>query len=400
MINVGSVSVLADGLAAAWAPFPRARFIAQALAGLDGLELKARVTHVAAALHDALPMPYPQAAGLMRECASRVTLGMWSGWPATEHTATRGLDHLDAAMDTLAVLTPYATGEFAVRPYLERHRDDALKIMYGWTESPDEHLRRLASEGSRPRLPWAGRVGWLMTPGPTLPLLDRLRDDPSEYVRRSVANHVNDLAKDHPAAALGLLARWRSDGGSHVEKVLRHAIRGLLRAGHPEALALLGATPGSGTADALTLESETVAVGGKLTFTVTVTAGAAGPVLLKYAVRRAGSRRVFHLGQREAGGAGETFTVRKSHSFRPVTTRDEPPGARELDVIVNGRVAATIPFTLVLGRDDSPSGDGVRADDGVAGMGIHGGDSRSYDRTDAGDGKTRDGAHAEEGLVR
>ncbi|GAA2845244.1 hypothetical protein GCM10020220_038240 [Nonomuraea rubra] len=93
-----------------------------------------------------------------------------------------------------------------MRPYLERYRDDAIKIMYGWAESPDEHLRRLASEGSRPRLPWATRVGWLMTPGPTLPLLDRLRDDPSEYVRRSVANHVNDLAKDHPQVALELLA--------------------------------------------------------------------------------------------------------------------------------------------------------------------------------------------------
>ncbi|MFB4264503.1 DNA alkylation repair protein [Nonomuraea sp. GTA35] len=344
MINNRSVSVLADGLAAAWPAFPRARFAAQALTGLDGLELKARVAHVAAALHDALPLPYPQAAALVRECAA--TLDMWSGWPATEHTAVQGLDHLEAAMETLAALTPYATGEFAVRPYLERYRDDAIKIMYGWAESPDEHLRRLASEGSRPRLPWASRVGWLMTPGPTLPLLDRLRDDPSEYVRRSVANHVNDLAKDHPQVALELLAGWRAGGGSHVERVLRHAVRGLLRAGHPEALALVGATPGSGAVDELSLDSPTVAVGGKLAFTVTVTAEAAGPVLLKYAVRRAGSRRVFHLGQREAGGAGETFTVRKSHSFRPVTTRDEPPGPRELDVIVNGRVAATVPFTL------------------------------------------------------
>ncbi|AQZ65003.1 DNA alkylation repair enzyme [[Actinomadura] parvosata subsp. kistnae] len=344
LINERSVAVLADGLSAAWPAFPRARFTARALTGLDGLELKARVTHVAAALHDALPLPYPEAAALVRECAA--TLDMWSGWPATEHTATHGLGHLDDAMRTLAALTPYATGEFAVRPYLERYRDDAIKIMLEWAESPDEHLRRLASEGSRPRLPWASRVGWLMTPGPTLPLLDRLRDDPSEYVRRSVANHVNDLAKDHPQVALELLAKWRAGGGSHVERVLRHAVRGLLRAGHPEALALVGATPGSGAVDALSLDSATVAVGAKLAFTVTVTAETAGPVLLKYAVRRAGSRRVFHLGQREASRPGQTFTVRKTHSFRPVTTRDEPPGARELDVIVNGRVAATVPFTL------------------------------------------------------
>ncbi|WP_170223486.1 DNA alkylation repair protein [Nonomuraea turkmeniaca] len=345
MINARSVSVLADGLAAAWAPFPRDRFVGRAMDGLDGLELKDRVRHVTVALAGALPAAYPQAAELVRACASR--LDMWSGWPATDHTAVQGLDHLDTAMETLAALTPYSTGEFAVRPYLERYRDDALKIMYGWAESPDEHLRRLASEGARPRLPWATRVGWLMTPGPTLPLLDRLRDDPSEYVRRSVANHVNDLAKDHPEVALELMARWRSGGGSHVEKVLRHAARGLLRAGHPEALALMGATPGSGAVDVLALEADTVAVGAKLAFSVSVTADGPGPLLLKYAIRRPGSRRVFHLGQRAADGAGATFTLRKSHSFRPVTTRDEPPGPRELDVIVNGRVAATTTFTLI-----------------------------------------------------
>ncbi|WP_103957804.1 DNA alkylation repair protein [Nonomuraea solani] len=353
LINAGSVGALADGLAGAWAPFPRDRFVARALAGLDGLELKARVTHVATVLHDALPLPYPQAAAIVRECAPGVPLDMWSGWPATEHTAVQGLDHLRPAMDTLAVLTPYATGEFAVRPYLDRYRDDALTIMHEWAESPDEHLRRLASEGSRPRLPWASRVGWLMTPGPTLPLLDRLRDDPSEYVRRSVANHVNDLARDHPEVALRLLARWRSDGGSHVEKVLRHAVRGLLRSGHPEALALVGATPGSGAVDTLALETDTVAVGGKLSFTLTVTAGAPGPLLLKYAIRRPGSRRVFHLAERAALEPGATFVLRKSHSFRPVTTRDEPPGARELDVIVNGRVAATATFTLISGMPEA-----------------------------------------------
>jgi 3-methyladenine DNA glycosylase AlkC len=347
MINAGSVSALAGGLAAAWAAFPRDRFVTRALAGLDGQELKDRVRHVSAALHDALPLPYPRAAGIVRECASAVVLDMWSGWPATDHTAVHGIDHLDAAMDTLAALTPYSSGEFAVRPYLERYRDGALKRMHGWAESPDEHLRRLASEGSRPRLPWATRVSWLMTPGPTLPLLDRLRDDPSPYVRRSVANHVNDLAKDHPEVALGLLARWRSDGGSHVEQVLRHAVRGLLRAGHPEALALVGATPGSGAVDALELAADTVAVGEKLVFTVKVTADAAGPLVLKYAVRRPGSRRVFHLGQREADQAGAAFTLRRSHSFRPVTTRAEPPGPRELDVLVNGRVAASAFFTLV-----------------------------------------------------
>ncbi|GGL05768.1 DNA alkylation repair protein [Planomonospora parontospora] len=346
MINPASAGVLADGVTAVWAAFPRDRFVAEASAGLDGLELKDRVRHVARALGAALPSGFPRAAEILRESAVRVRLDMWSGWPATEYIAARGHEHLGEAMTALAALTPYATGEFAVRPYLDRHRDDAMKIMYGWAESDDEHLRRLASEGSRPRLPWGSRVRWLMEPGPALPILDRLRDDPSEYVRRSVANHVNDIAKDHPETAVGLLARWRSEGGSHVEKVLRHAVRGLLRTGHPGALELMGAAPGGGSVGALVLDADRVAVGDRLRFTVTVSADSPGPLVLRYAVRRDGSRRVFHLGERTVAATGQEITVVKSHSFRPVTTRTEPPGPRVLEIVVNGAVRASAPFTL------------------------------------------------------
>ncbi|GAA3151562.1 DNA alkylation repair protein [Planomonospora alba] len=346
MINPASVGSLAGGVAAAWGAFPRDRFAAEALDGLDGLELKDRVRHVARALGAALPPDFPRAAEILRRAAARVRLDMWSGWPATEYVAACGLDHLDEAMATLGVLTPYATGEFAVRPYLEHHRDDAMEIMHGWAESDDEHLRRLASEGSRPRLPWGARVRWLMEPGPALPILDRLRDDPSEYVRRSVANHVNDIAKDHPEAAVELLARWRAEGGSHVERVLRHAVRGLLRAGHPGALELMGAAPGGGAVETLALEADRVAVGDRLRFTVTVSADSPGPLVLRYAVRRDGSRRVFHLGERLVSAPGQAVTVAKSHSFRPVTTRTEPPGPRVLEIVVNGAVRATAPFTL------------------------------------------------------
>ncbi|NUT44939.1 MAG: DNA alkylation repair protein [Thermoactinospora sp.] len=341
MINRRSVTVLADGLAAAWPQFPHERFVESAL---SELELKQRIRRVAEALHESLPMPFPSAAPLLRSVAGR--LDMWSGWPVTDYVAARGLDHLDEAMRTLAVLTPYSTGEFAVRPYLERYGEAALEIMRGWAGSPDEHLRRLASEGTRARLPWATRVRWLTVPGPTYPILDALRDDPSEYVRRSVANHVNDLTKEHPEAALDLLGRWRSEGGSHVERVLRHALRGLLRSGHPGALALVGAAAGTGRVESLTVD-DTVAVGGKLPFAVTLRADGPGPLVLRYAVRREGSRRVFHLGERVATAAGELFTVARSHSFRPVTTRVEPPGPRELEIVVNGQVRASAPFVLV-----------------------------------------------------
>lgn len=347
MVDDASVALLADGIGAA-SPTGRAArdaFVATSVAGLDGRELKDRIRHVATSLHEALGLPFPEAAAVLRDATTHVRLNMWSGWPATEYVGMYGTGHLDEAMSTIAVLTPYATGEFAVRPYLDRYGDTALETMRDWADSDDEHLRRLASEGSRPRLPWGSRVRWLMAPGPTVPILDRLRDDPSEYVRRSVANHVNDFSKDDPAAALEILGRWHREGGTYVDRVVRHALRGMLRAGHPGALALVGAAPGTGTVDTLAVDPE-VAVGGKLPFTVTVRAGAPGPLILKYAVCRDGSRRVFHLAERMAESADDTFTVTKNHSFRPVTTRTEPPGPRELDIIVNGETRATAPFTL------------------------------------------------------
>ncbi|MYS86182.1 hypothetical protein [Embleya scabrispora] len=346
MINATSVAALADGVAAARDVFPRDRFVARALDGLDGLELKARVGHVARALHATLDLPFPQAAAVLREATAHTGLDMWSGWPATDYVAVHGVEHLDEAMSTLAVITPYATAEFAVRPYLDRYRDIALKIIRDWADDADEHLRRLASEGTRPRLPWGGRVRWLMAPGPTLPILERLRDDPSEYVRRSVSNHINDIAKDHPETALAVLGRWRAEGGEHTDRVVRHAARGLLRAGHPEALGLVGAAHGSGTVESLVV-ADTVVTGDRLPFTVTVRADGPGPLLLKYAVCRDGSRRVFHLAERVAQGAGDTFVLARSHSFRPVTTRTEPPGHRDLQIVVNGEVRATAPFTLL-----------------------------------------------------
>lgn len=344
-INAGSVRTLAEGINAAWPAFPADRFQAGAVSGLESLELKDRVKHVTSALAENLTLPFPQAAAILAEASQQVRLDMFSGWPATEYLGSHGLDHLEAAMAAIAVITPFATGEMAVRPYLHRYRNQALDIMIGWTDSPDEHVRRLASEGARPRLPWATRVPWLMEEGTTVPLLDRLREDDSEYVRRSVANHVNDIATDHPAAAVALLSRWRSEGGTHVEKVLRHGLRGLLRTGDAAALALIGVEHGNGQIKDLALAAGQVPIGGQLEFTVTAVADRPGPLLFKYQIARTGSRRTFHLASKTAT-AGDELTITKKHSFKPVTTRNEPPGAYTLTIVVNGTVRATADFAL------------------------------------------------------
>jgi 3-methyladenine DNA glycosylase AlkC len=350
-VNADSVAALADGIIAAWPAFPAGRFQDRAVSGLDALELKDRVKHVTGALAETLTLPFPRAAAVLAEASRHVRLDMFSGWPATDYLATHGLDHLDEAMAAIAVLTPYATGEIAVRPYLDRYQEQARDIMLTWTGSDDEHVRRLACEGARPLLPWASRVPWLMQEGVTVPLLDRLRDDPSEYVRRSVANHVNDIAAGYRAAAVALLTRWRSEGGDHVEKVLRHGLRGLLRTGDSAALHLIGVTPGSGHVKDLTLATPQVPIGGHLEFTAIVVADQPGPLLLKYQVAREGSRRTFHLATKTATTAGQQLTITKKHSFKPVTTRREPPAPYTLTIMVNGTARATADFTLTPARN-------------------------------------------------
>ena len=147
----------------------------------------------------------------------------------------------ERALPTLAELTQRFTAEFAIRPFISRHPQPTLDTLARWVHDPSAHVRRLVSEGSRPRLPWGLRLQALVQdPSPTLPLLRALQDDPSAYVRRSVANHLNDIAKDHP----DLVARWVGEhrAGASAERaaLLRHASRTLIKKGHPEVLAAWG----------------------------------------------------------------------------------------------------------------------------------------------------------------
>ncbi|MCP9985607.1 DNA alkylation repair protein [Streptomyces sudanensis] len=190
------------------------------------------------------PRSFPRAAEVLRRAVAGTDLDLWSAWPATEYVAGHGLHHPDDALRTLAALTPYASAEFAVRAFLAAHPERTLAQLHTWAASSDVHLRRLASEGSRPRLPWATRVPLLADPALTLPLLDRLRHDPETYVRRSVANHLNDIAHDHPETAVATARRWTREGGPHTAAVLRHGLRGLIRRGDLDAFALVGAAPG------------------------------------------------------------------------------------------------------------------------------------------------------------
>ena len=277
LINPAAVRAAAEHLRAAWPEFDAPAFVRHANRGLEALELKARAMQVADALEATLPARFGQAcdvieAALAQACEPGMPppepdagLRGWIVWPLGEYVARRGLAEPERGLATLHALTQRLTAEFAIRPFIVAHPTLVFATLQRWTLDPSAHVRRLVSEGSRPRLPWGLRLKVLIAdPSPTLPLLRALQDDPSDYVRRSVANHLNDIAKDHPGIVVAWLREHLPSAGRERRALLRHASRTLIKQGHADALALWGsATPFNGSAR-LTLSPRRLRVGDSL----------------------------------------------------------------------------------------------------------------------------------------
>jgi 3-methyladenine DNA glycosylase AlkC len=231
---------LAAELVAAWPAFPRRRFMSGLAVALEPLELLARIGELADRLSRALPAEFPAASTILWRCLDSPSFTGWMTVPCSTFVSYRGIDDPELALPLLAGLTPRWSSEWAIRPFIERHPALTYDHLRRWLADDDEHVRRLVSEGTRPRLPWAPQLRSLVAdPAPNLPLLDALAGDSSRYVRRSVANHLNDIAKDHPALALDLARRWLSRDGAAW--TARHGIRTLIKRGDPQALELAAA---------------------------------------------------------------------------------------------------------------------------------------------------------------
>ena len=275
-ISPALVSGLGADFAVGWDGFDRARFEAMATDGLEQRELKARIALITEALLATLPQDVGHADRLIRSALSVGGLQSWASVPVNDYVAAAMIHEPDLALPLLAALTERFSAEFAIRPIIDRHFEPAMAYLHDWTGSRDEHVRRLVSEGSRPRLPWAPVLRrFVADPKPTIELLDRLFDDESEYVRRSVANHLNDISKDHADLAVATAGRWKvaSERGGYVA---RHGLRTLVKKGHAGALDLLGFDHGADI-DVLSLvcTPPEVAIGDAVTIAFTLRAHSA-----------------------------------------------------------------------------------------------------------------------------
>lgn len=359
LLGRAAVADLADCLDRAGRP-KDARAVRACGPALDGLALRERCDLLRDALTATLPEAYRATDEVVRGALTDPGFTGWMIWPVTEAVVTRALDDggpdaFDAALRLLADLTPRLTAEFAIRRMLRADPARTLRAAQEWTGHPDEHVRRLASEGTRPRLPWAIRVPALLDrPELTVPLLDALYRDPSEYVRRSVANHVNDISHAAPDLAVGVATGWTASPDTHTPRVVRHALRTAVKKGHPAALALMGFAPAPSVSVAeLRLGSDEVTVGDEITFAFDVVNEGSAPAKLAidYVIhyQKANGRtapKVFKLTTRTLG-AGERVSLSRRHSFRRITTRVFHPGGHALELQVNGEVRGRAEFTLL-----------------------------------------------------
>ena len=344
---------LAGEVARVHPSFPTRRFVRQACAGLDDLELLDRGKHISRALGAHLPASYPDAIDVLLrslgpEHASDELLGAGMApffyYPHLVFVAECGLDHFDVSMHAQHELTKRFSAEFSIRPYIAKDPERTFGVFRKWAKDRNPHVRRLVSEGTRLRLPWAARVAWLdANPQRVLDLLELLKDDPASVVRRSVANSLNDLGKAHPELLIGTCRVWLDGASEERRALVEHALRSAVKRGSNDALRLLGyGGKASVVIEDVRFEPRRVSIGGRVTISFVLRSRSRAPqnLLVDVAVhfvKATGktSRKVFKLKRVTLPPRGrDAFSA--TVSLKVHTTRKPQPGVHAVEVIVNG----------------------------------------------------------------
>lgn len=316
----------------------------------ESLELKERMHHIALMLGKHLP-EYPIAIEILKKV--KPNFNGFESITLPDFVETFGLDYFEESIEALRLFTINSSSEFAVRPFIIQYGQKMMDVMYKWSEDENEHVRRLSSEGCRPRLPWAIALpGFKKDPSPVLPVLEKLKDDPSEYVRKSVANNLNDISKDHPDIVLHIARKWLGFS-TERDKIIKHALRTMLKKGNSDALGLFG----FGNSDdvevtnfALSNNSPRIGEEFIYSFDVKNRSGKTQKIRCEYIVdfvKKTGktSPKIFQVFEKEFA-PDEIVNVSRKHSFLNRTTRTHYPGKHAFTVVINGIKTETLEFQL------------------------------------------------------
>ena len=323
-------------------------------------ELKERMRHTTIVLREYLPVDFSESAYVLLNTIDQlksndIQENSIEYMFIPDFVEQYGISDFETSVHALERITQFTSCEFGVRPFLIKYPDRMMDQMLQWSKHGHPKVRRLATEGCRPRLPWAMALPFLKKdPTPILPILENLKKDTSEFVRRSVANNLNDISKDHPALVLDLVGKWK-DGSKEIDWLVKHACRTLLKQGHPAALALfgLGAVEGV-TIRQFKVDTPKLTIGNYLKFTCQLVNQNDHPVKLRleyavYYMKANGtlSKKVYKISEKEYAANSSSAIERRQH-FKPISTRKYHSGLHQVAMIVNGREFEKLDFILTI----------------------------------------------------
>jgi 3-methyladenine DNA glycosylase AlkC len=361
VFNEKVVNQLAENLAGDWHEFNASGFSNSINSRLKSLTYSERSNLIRDQLWEYLPKDYPRALEIiLRALPPELPDCEVTGFdgfiilPQNEYVAKYGLEHYERSMQALYQMTKRFTAEGAIRPFLQKYPEQTLELLSEWAKDENCHVRRLVSEGTRPRLPWTMRLKrFIEDPRPVLRLLEKLKTDPELMVRRSVANNLNDIAKDHPDLVVKTLRKWKKINDEGTQWLIRHASRTLVKQGNKEILAVLGYPPQVDiSVSKIKLDKSIVKMGDELNFSFEIKSisNQTQTLVIDYVIHHVKANgkltpKVFKL-TRKTLEPRQVLKFVKTHPFRMITTRKYYAGTHALEIQVNGTSYQKVNFEL------------------------------------------------------
>lgn len=352
--NLKSLTHLATEIETVHFQFNGKKFIKIIMKDLNQLEMKDRVRLISKTLHGELNLSYPQAIRILQKVIGDKKVNGFLLWPISHYIESYGLDHLKLSLNAMKKVTTYFTAEFCLRVYLQKYDQEVFDILTEWSLSKNHHIRRLVSEGTRPNLPWGIKVEVVnKNLARNIKLITPLRNDSSEYVRKSVANHLNDISRLDEELYFKTITSF-PETTPEVLKLIRHSSRTLLKAGHPKALKIHGYNSPKNLNVSTKLSKKRISQGDSLPISVEIQNKSSKPqkLLIDYIVwfkKKNGehSKKVFRLKDCKLG-AQDSIKIEKNISFKKVTTRVQYSGKHFLSIQINGKVFSENNFILTV----------------------------------------------------
>ena len=347
-LSKDAVSVFAKRIKGVYPSFNQNQYIKKVLSdGFLKLELKERLNKIAESLKDFLPVNYDAAVAILIKVAPNV--GTFENWALTIYVEKFGLKYFKTSVRALEELTIYGTAEFAIRPFMIHHTNKMLPILIKWTKSPNEHIRRLAAEGSRPRGVWVAHIeAFKKDARSVIKILEKLKADESLYVRKAVANNLNDISKAHPDLVARTCKTWQKAGDANTDWIIKHGCRTLIKNGHPEVMKLFGfANKPNVKVVSFTIKPAKINIGDTVGLVLKLSTHQKSNQKLSidyrvYFVSKNGSKnkKLFKWVVISIDNQND-LTLEKKQLFKDQFTRKHFPGAHRIEVLINGSVVAS-----------------------------------------------------------